>query len=74
MTDDSQLLRAYAAEDSEAAFRQLVERHISLVYSTALRVVCGDMALAQDVTQTIFSDLARKARALAKIVILKSLV
>lgn len=70
MTDDSQLLRAYAAEDSEAAFRQLVERHISLVYSTALRVVCGDMALAQDVTQTVFSDLGRKARTLAPNVIL----
>ena len=37
MTDASQLLRAYVAESSEEAFRSLVEHHISLVYSTALR-------------------------------------
>jgi RNA polymerase sigma factor (sigma-70 family) len=62
MTDANQLLRAYAADNSEEAFRQLVERHISLVYSTALRILSGDAALAQDVAQVVFSDLARKAR------------
>ena len=70
MTDANQLLRAYAAENSEEAFRQLVERHISLVFSTALRIVCGDGALAQDVTQMVFSDLARKARSLPPNVVL----
>ena len=70
MTDASQLLRAYVAESSEEAFRSLVEHHISLVYSTALRVVCGDATLAKDVTQIVFTDLARKAQALpAKVVL-----
>ena len=44
--------------------------HIGLVYSTALRVVGGDAALAKDVTQVVFTDLARKARWLPKGVVL----
>lgn len=70
ITDANQWLRAYAAENSEEAFQQLVERHISLVYSTALRIVYGDAALAQDVTQMVFTDLARKARSLPSNVVL----
>ena len=64
MMDDRQLLGAYARERSESAFGELVTRHIDLVYSTALRVVNGDSHLAQDVTQTVFIDLARKAGSL----------
>ena len=64
MMDDKQLLGAYARERSESAFGELVTRHIDLVYSTALRVVNGDSHLAQDVTQTVFIDLARKAGSL----------
>src|SRR5438128_705038 len=66
MNDDSQLLRRYGDEHSEAAFAELVSRHIDLVYSSALRQVGGDAHLAQDVTQTVFADLARKARALSR--------
>jgi DNA-directed RNA polymerase specialized sigma24 family protein len=55
---------------SERAFRELVERHVDLVYSTALRKVAGDSHLAQDITQTVFCDLARKASALPSGVIL----
>ncbi|HKQ40026.1 MAG TPA: sigma-70 family RNA polymerase sigma factor [Verrucomicrobiae bacterium] len=70
MTDASQLLQAYVAENSEEAFRSLVDGHIGLVYSTALRVVCGDAAAAKDVTQMVFTDLARKARGLPADVVL----
>lgn len=70
MTDANQLLRAYVAENSEEAFRGLVEGHIGLVYSTALRIVRRDVALARDITQIVFADLARKARTLPADVVL----
>jgi RNA polymerase sigma factor (sigma-70 family) len=66
MTDDGQLLQQYARERSESAFGELVTRHIDLVYSVALRVAGGDSHLAQDVTQTVFLDLARKAGSLSQ--------
>jgi hypothetical protein len=34
---DFELLREYAERHSEAAFTALVERHVGLVYSAALR-------------------------------------
>src|SRR5438552_8160305 len=70
MTDDEQLLRRYADDRSECAFGELVARYIDLVYSAALRVVNGDAHFAQDVTQTVFIDLARKARSLPSGVVL----
>jgi RNA polymerase sigma factor (sigma-70 family) len=65
MTDDSTLLRRYAQNRSESDFAELVRRHLNLVYSAALRQVNGDTHLAQDVTQLVFTDLARKAARLA---------
>ena len=65
MMDDEQLLLQYARERSEAAFEELVARHIDFVYSTALRVVSGDSHLAQDVAQTVFIDLAREPGSLS---------
>ncbi|MEO7799716.1 MAG: sigma-70 family RNA polymerase sigma factor [Opitutaceae bacterium] len=66
MTDDAELLRRYAKQSSEAAFAELVERHLALVYSTALRQLNGDAHLARDVAQTVFTALARKASSLSR--------
>src|SRR2546429_7600740 len=70
MMDDGQLLQQYTRERSESAFGALVRRHIDLVYSAALRVAGGDRPLAEDVTQVVFMDLARKARGLPRDVLL----
>ena len=64
MLTDTELLRRYVEDRSEAAFGELVARHVNLVYSTALRLVGGDEQLACDVAQSVFTDLARKGRTL----------
>ena len=64
MTDDSTLLRRYAEERSEDAFTELVRRHLDFVFSVAMREVRGDFARAQDITQKVFTALARKASVL----------
>ncbi len=60
---DQQLLCDYVERKSDAAFAELVRRHVDHVYSTALRLVC-DAHLAQDVTQGAFVALAQNARQL----------
>ncbi|MCX6925981.1 MAG: sigma-70 family RNA polymerase sigma factor [Verrucomicrobia bacterium] len=62
MKTDDELLRRYAQGHDEDAFRALVESHCGLVYATALRLLGGDIHLAKDVSQIVFTDLARKAR------------
>ncbi len=70
MSETSALLRDYASTGSEEAFGKLVSGHVDLVYSAALRVVNGDTALARDVAQAVFTDLARQAKALPETVAL----
>ena len=61
---DAALLRQYAGQEDEAAFREIVVRHTDLVYASALRQV-GVPDLARDIAQSVFTDLARKAPSLA---------
>jgi len=65
MTSDGELLRSYAETAAEPAFAELVRRHLDVVYAAALRQVNGDAHLAQDIAQTVFTDLARKAAVLS---------
>ncbi len=64
MSDDAQLLRAYAEHGDEAAFAELVNRYINLVWGAGFRVT-GDADLAKDVTQTAFTELARASKRLS---------
>jgi RNA polymerase sigma factor (sigma-70 family) len=61
MSEDQALLHRFVEARADEAFKGLVERYLGLVYGTALRRVGGDAHLAQDVTQTVFVSLARKA-------------
>ena len=61
--NDMDLVREFARRNSEAAFTELVQRHINLVYSVARRCT-GNDGDAHDVTQAVFIILARKAAGL----------
>jgi RNA polymerase sigma factor (sigma-70 family) len=63
MTADVQLLRNYTREKSQEAFTELLRRHVDLVYSAALRQVHSPQ-LAEEVAQSVFSDLAQAAGSL----------
>lgn len=58
--DDIVLLRQFAQSGSDAAFAELVSRHIGFVYSSALRQV-GDPYQAEEIVQAVFVILAQKA-------------
>ncbi len=58
--DDAQLLREFAADQSQSAFRTLVERYQDMVFGTARRRLGNDQA-ASDVAQNVFTALAKKA-------------
>jgi RNA polymerase sigma factor (sigma-70 family) len=71
MTSDLQLLQNYTRNKSEESFASLVNRHLNLVYSAALRQV-GSQQLAEEVVQSAFIDLARQAQKLAPDTILSA--
>ncbi len=58
--DNRSLLREFTERHSQDAFVTLIRRQVNLVYSTALRVV-RSRPLAEDVAQSVFTDLARDA-------------
>jgi RNA polymerase sigma factor (sigma-70 family) len=70
MNEDRQLLAEFCAGGSERAFQEIVERNLPLVYGAAMRLLNGDSHLAEDVAQTVFSNLARKARSLPREIVL----
>jgi RNA polymerase sigma factor (sigma-70 family) len=57
---DMELVRDFVRQNSEPAFEMLVQRHVSLVYSAALRRT-SNPSHAEEITQAVFVILARKA-------------
>ena len=62
-SSDMELVREYARHNADAAFAELVHRHVNLVYSVALRHI-AIAAQAEEITQAVFVTLARKAAGL----------
>jgi RNA polymerase sigma factor (sigma-70 family) len=69
--DDWQTLSEYVRTGAENAFRSLVDRHLGLVHSIAMREV-RDPELAREVSQAVFVLLARKARSFRPSVVLSA--
>ena len=61
--DDRELLDEFVKARSQGAFRELVERHLPVVYSAARRMV-RDSHLAEEVAQSVFTTLAQKAESI----------
>jgi RNA polymerase sigma factor (sigma-70 family) len=64
MTSTDSAFRRYRTDGSHEAFREVVAAHLPRVYGTALRLGQGNAAEAEDVSQMVFADLARKAPSL----------
>jgi RNA polymerase sigma factor (sigma-70 family) len=65
MSPDAELLRRYSRQHDERAFAELVQRHLGLVYAAALRRTAGRVHLAEDISQKVFVELARRAAQVA---------
>lgn len=70
MTEDTVQLRQFVEKGDEEAFQKLVLSHFNVVYGTALRLTNSDAAMAEDITQSVFTDLALKAKFLPHDIIL----
>ena len=57
---DFEWLQQFALAGNQNAFRELVRRHIELVFATALHKL-GDAGVAEEISQNVFGVLARKA-------------
>lgn len=57
---DLELLQRFTRDRAQDAFTELVQRHLNLVYSAALRQVRSPQ-LAEEIVQSVFADLARVA-------------
>src|SRR5256885_914982 len=68
--ETDELIREYVTRGSDEAFKELVGRYINLVYSSALRRAGRDAHQTEDIVQTVFADLARKAGSLPKGILL----
>ena len=60
MTGDLDLLEKFARDNSQDAFGEIVRRHLNLVYSAAVRQVRSPQ-LAEEIAQSVFTDLALQA-------------
>src|SRR3954470_97707 len=72
MKDEAALLRRYTEEGSQVAFAELVRRHVDLVYGAALRRTGGNAHQAADISQQVFTTLARNARKLPRHTVLSA--
>jgi RNA polymerase sigma factor (sigma-70 family) len=68
---DMELLQDYDRQGLQEAFAEVVQRHVNLVYSVALRHV-GIAAQAEEIAQAVFVILARKAASLRPDTVLES--
>lgn len=57
---DFEWLQQFARAGNQSAFREIVRRHIDLVFATAVRKV-GDAGGAEEISQNVFGVLARKS-------------
>jgi RNA polymerase sigma factor (sigma-70 family) len=67
--DDWPLVEAYARSGSQAAFGELVSRHVDMIYAVCCRHL-KDAHLAEDAAQAVFVILARKAASIPRSVAL----
>lgn len=66
MMTDAELLLAYAFRHDQPAFAEFVRRYVDFVYAAARRQLGNRHHPAQEVTQSVFAAIARRATSLAR--------